>query len=131
MGSINRVAYQHNFSKLLGGAMYDEAARHNNARKILAIVSDYARGRHGEYTVLDLGCSTGIMTNYLASHFAMTVGVDIDEEAVRYATKQRRKSPAKAWYLGSDAMAPYLFGTTPSTPSCVLTCMNMCRMLSA
>jgi 2-polyprenyl-3-methyl-5-hydroxy-6-metoxy-1,4-benzoquinol methylase len=103
MKSTNHGIYQHHFSRLLGEAMYHKDQRHNKAKKIVAVVSDYAQGRLRELTVLDVGCSTGIMTNYLADHFETTVGVDIDVEALQYATKQ--KNPNGAWFLTSDAMA--------------------------
>lgn len=103
MQLTNHDIYQHNFSKLLGEAMYDRDQRHNKAKKIVAVVSDYAQGRLREFTVLDVGCSTGIMTNYLADYFKTTVGVDIDVEALQYATMQR--NPERACFLTSDAMA--------------------------
>ncbi|MHC1741660.1 MAG: class I SAM-dependent methyltransferase [Syntrophobacteraceae bacterium] len=102
-------AYQRNFSRLIGRAMYDEPKRHHKAKKIVAVISDYAQGCQTEFTVLDVGCSTGIMTHYLADHFRMIAGVDIDEEALRYASKQGHGKAAREWFLASDAMAmPFL-----------------------
>ena len=48
---------------------------------------------------------TGIMTHYLANRFRMITGVDIDEEALRYASRQGRCKSAAECYLASDAMA--------------------------
>jgi hypothetical protein len=55
--------YQRNFSRLIGRAMYDEPKRQHKAKKIVAVISDSAQGRQREFSVLDVGCSTGIVSN--------------------------------------------------------------------
>jgi hypothetical protein len=106
MGPNDRAVYQHNFSKLLGGAMYDEAARHNKARKILAIVSDYARGRRGEYTVLDLGCSTAIIDDPIrfAATDVCTPGSRLQRLAALFARKAHWLIPTYVFVLKKDAV---------------------------
>jgi len=84
--------------------MYDKNQRLNKARKIAAVISDHVEGLQGQFTVLDVGCSTGIMTHHLAEHFKATVGVDIDSEALQYASTQSWENLGTASFLASDAM---------------------------
>ena len=46
--------------------------------------------------------STEIMTNFMAGHFGMMIGMDIDTEAVRFAVAQKKDE--SAFFLTSDAL---------------------------
>jgi 2-polyprenyl-3-methyl-5-hydroxy-6-metoxy-1,4-benzoquinol methylase len=102
METTNAKGYQLNFSRLLGQAMYDAAQRNSKAQKILAVISDHTQALQGELKVLDVGCSTGIMTSFVAQHFKLTVGMDIDAEAVAFANRRNRL--ANAFFISSDAL---------------------------
>jgi 2-polyprenyl-3-methyl-5-hydroxy-6-metoxy-1,4-benzoquinol methylase len=56
----------------------------------------------GALNVLDLGCSTGLMTHVLAPHFKHTFGTDIDLHALEYA---RTAKTCRAVFLPSDALS--------------------------
>jgi len=54
-----------------------------------------------ELSCLDIGCSSGVITNLLAGRFGKVVGVDVDEDALAAARKNFRKK--NTTFLGMDA----------------------------
>jgi len=80
------MEYQSNFTdnSVAKGHMYDGKERLEKAKKVVAVLRDYANEIES-LSVLDISCSTGIITGYFAQHFHKVVGIDIDEEAVAYA----------------------------------------------
>lgn len=80
--------YQHGFSELHVKAMYDADGRAQKARKTISVLTDYL-ARIGlnpaDLILLDIGCSTGFLTQIYGQTFGTVVGVDIDEAAVCYA----------------------------------------------
>jgi 2-polyprenyl-3-methyl-5-hydroxy-6-metoxy-1,4-benzoquinol methylase len=84
---MKEYEYQDNFSSMHPDVMYDYAARQKKANKILSVLKDYL-GESGEsLCLLDVGCSAGIMTSELSKIFKSSLGIDIDETAVQYASK--------------------------------------------
>lgn len=83
--------YQFNFSQILTEAMYDREAREKKAKTIIAVLSDYFRSDFKSFSVLDVGCSTGFIANYLSNFFGQVLGIDIDESAIDFAKRQFRK----------------------------------------
>jgi len=78
--------YQHNFSRMVDGAMYNLQARERKAKTILAVLQDFSGNTAiSSLRLLDVGSSTGIIDNYLADHFLHVTGIDIDNEAVEFA----------------------------------------------
>jgi len=77
--------YQFGFSNLHPKEMYDTFGREQKARKALSVLNDYYRGNLEELTVLDIGCSTGIISHYLSDKFKKVIGIDIDNSAIEYA----------------------------------------------
>lgn len=77
--------YQENFSSLHPEIYFDDVTRSKKAKKMLAIVRDFCGEDLSELQVLDVGCSTGAMCSLLANEFGAVTGIDIDENAVRYA----------------------------------------------
>ena len=72
--------------------MFDELGRLQKARKTVAIILDTLRQNGVEprqTRVLDIGCSTGILTRHYAEYFGTVVGIDIDDGAVEWAAKNR------------------------------------------
>ena len=85
--------YQHNFSRMVDGAMYNRQAREKKAMTILAVLHDFfQKANTSDLTLLDIGTSTGIMDNFLANHFLKVTGIDIDEEAVEFANRSFKKN---------------------------------------
>ncbi len=84
--------YQLGFSAIHPGTMFDEAGRLRKARKTVAVILDAMEslGRDpAQARLLDIGCSTGILTQHYAETFGRVVGVDIDDGAVEWAQKNR------------------------------------------
>jgi len=72
--------------------MYDYVVRRKKANKILAVLRDCLRESDGKKRLLDVGCSTGIITSELSRCFDSTLGIDIDRDAVEYAKKHFSRS---------------------------------------
>ncbi len=88
MEKINLV-YQDNFSSEYEGMMYKEEKILKKAKKTIAVLKDFL-GELDNKSVLDLGCSTGIATNYYSKYFKKTTGIDIDKKAIEYAKGNNR-----------------------------------------
>lgn len=84
--------YQLNFSKILPEAMYDRKAREKKAKTIVAVLRDYFDCDLKSFSVLDVGCSTGFITNYLSNFCGRVVGIDIDGTAIEFAERQFARS---------------------------------------
>ena len=78
--------YQFNYSEISESveSMYDFKNRILKAKKTIRILKDYFEETK-EFNLLDIGCSSGIMTNEYSKHFKETVGVDLDSKAISYA----------------------------------------------
>ena len=68
--------FQLNYSKLIL-SMYNQDERLKKANKTIAVLKDYLK-EISTLTLLDIGSSTGIMTNEYAKHFKNVIGVDLD-----------------------------------------------------
>lgn len=80
-----KYEYQLGFSDKHSGQMYDYSIREWKANKMLAVLRDYLGDRLDTLLALDVGCSTGIMDNFISPNFKKLYGVDIDAPAVSYA----------------------------------------------
>jgi len=80
--------YQYNFSQMLHKQMYDGRGRENKAKTMIAVFSDYFKTDLKSFSILDIGCSTGFITNYISDFFGQVVGIDIDEPAIDFAKHQ-------------------------------------------
>ncbi len=58
--------------------LFDPEGRLEKAEKVIAVLSDYWQGGVVSKTVVDVGCSTGIMTRRFASAFGRVIGLDTD-----------------------------------------------------
>lgn len=72
--------------------MYNVENRKRVAVQAYKVLAHFLRRRDlSNLSCLDIGCSTGIITSYLASYFKKTVGVDVDKDAISFAQKTYRK----------------------------------------
>lgn len=78
--------YQFNYSQLKP-SMYENEVRVKKANKTILILKDYLKST-SKLTLVDIGSSTGIMTNEYAKYFKTVIGVDLDEQAVIYANEK-------------------------------------------
>ncbi|MBU1076239.1 MAG: class I SAM-dependent methyltransferase [Spirochaetes bacterium] len=83
---INKNNYQQGFSKQFPRIL-QQKRKIFKAKKILAILKDYFKNMLSNKTCLDIGSSSGIITNYLGAYFKKTIGIDIDEHAIKKSKK--------------------------------------------
>lgn len=78
--------YQYNYTEnaVAKVNMYDEAGRQQKADKIITVLEDYF-GNLNELSLLDMSCSTGMMTKAFCPVFGKVYGIDIDQSAVEFA----------------------------------------------
>ncbi|QBB69582.1 class I SAM-dependent methyltransferase [Pseudolysobacter antarcticus] len=93
--------YQRDFS-LAYESMNAVDDRQRKAATMLAVLCEALGDKIGSARLLNLGCSTGIIDEYLAGHVAAVTGVDIDEPAIALASS-RRTAP-NVEFLLDDAM---------------------------
>ena len=109
---IDKAEYQRDFSELHPKTMFDELGRLQKARKTVAVILDALRNAGvdpADTRLLDIGCSTGILTRHYAEYFGKVVGIDIDDGAVEWARRNRAKENLS--YRIADSMElPFLSG---------------------
>jgi SAM-dependent methyltransferase len=93
--------YQQDFS-LAYESMHSVEDRQRKAATMLAVLREAFGERLGSADVLNLGCSTGIIDEYLAGHVGSMTGVDIDQPAIALASSRRNASNLK--FQLDDAM---------------------------
>jgi len=79
--------YQYNLSRIHHDKLYDREGREKKAMTMVAVLKDFFLDDLGGLSVLDVGSSTGIVDNFLSGFFGSVTGIDIDEEAVEFATR--------------------------------------------
>lgn len=84
---MKNYKYQKKFS-VQHTELYDTEEREQKANKIIAVLSDGVKKPLNSLSLLDIGSSTGIMTQLLSKHFNNTIGIDIDEKAVAFSKKK-------------------------------------------
>lgn len=84
-------SYQHNYSTLKP-YVFDTQARQRKALTIVKVCSDFLNTEDlNGLTLLDVGSSSGIIDNALASYFGQVHGIDIDEPAMNHAKATFKK----------------------------------------
>jgi ubiquinone/menaquinone biosynthesis C-methylase UbiE len=109
---IEKAEYQRDFSEIHPKTMFDELGRLQKARKTVAVIFDAlnkAGTEPGDVRVLDIGCSTGILTRHYAEYFGRVVGIDIDDGAVEWARKNRAAENV-SYRIGDSMELPFLTG---------------------
>ena len=88
---MTNIHYQCRFSEKHPQVVYNLEARQKKAKTIIAVLRDFFGTDFRSFSILDVGCSTGIMANYFSDYFGQVVGIDIDEPAVQYAKENFAK----------------------------------------
>jgi len=104
--------YQRDFSGTHPKTMFDELGRLQKARKTVAVILDALRQAGidpRETRLLDIGCSTGILTRHYAEFFGRVIGIDIDDGAVEWA-RQNRAADNVTYKIGDSLNVPFLTG---------------------
>ena len=89
--AVNSSQYQYGFSTDHFDAIHNHSARSRKARTMVAVLRDYLQSDLKMLNLLDIGCSTGIISCYLSRHFGSVVGIDIDRPAVTHASATFQK----------------------------------------
>jgi len=83
--------------------MYDIVMREQKAKKLLSVLDDYYSQNLKILSLLDIGCSTGIISHMLSRRFGKVVGIDIDKSAIEYAKENHRSENLE--FVVCDAMS--------------------------
>jgi len=86
--------------------LYDKSGRLQKAKKIVAVMSDFAGVDLSAYSVLDIGGSAGMMVDHFADHFHEIVEIDIDDVAIRLGREQCDRRNVR-WLCGDGAQLPF------------------------
>lgn len=98
--------YQHNYSDLKP-QMYDMQSRMMRGKRIVLVLQHALSKRTlSKSSILDIGCSTGIITNELSAVCKNIVGVDIDTEAISYAKNHFHKKNL-SFHVGDAMRLPF------------------------
>ncbi|MBN2004370.1 MAG: class I SAM-dependent methyltransferase [Anaerolineae bacterium] len=101
------MKYQTDYSQHFP-ATTDRAKRTLKLQKVLRVLEDFLGHSLTGLRVLDMGCSIGVMTGYLAESAHLAVGIDIDQGAIRQAAQN---GPQASLVIGDTGGAPF----APST----------------
>ena len=85
------TGYQEDYSAK-DPSLYDIEARTIKAQKIFRVIDDFCVNDPGTCQCLDIGCSAGINTNFLADHVRDAVGLDIDGPAIRSGYMRKKQN---------------------------------------
>lgn len=95
-------SYQSNYS-IHDPSLFDLNAR--TIKKIFSIIKDFSSKEPTTCLCLDIGCSAGINTNFLAANVNECIGIDIDEPAVK--TGHSRKKANSEFMIGDVGCLPF------------------------
>ena len=79
------------YSRVRPQAVFDIESRNRKAQTILCVLRDHLSVPFHRLSVLDIGCSTGIIADALAAHFKKVVGIDVDANAIGFARSTFRR----------------------------------------
>lgn len=102
LGNPYQISYSRHQPEIL-----DESDRLQKAQQILGVLKKHLQSKKLEsLKLLDYGCSSGVITNFLTDHFAQTIGVDVDTSAIQEACKTYQK-PNLKFIQTSDEHIPF------------------------
>lgn len=70
---------------------HDPEGRRQKARKTLAVLREHLKGL-SRLSALEIGCSTGFLSQVYSSEFRTMCGIDIDEKAIEFANRENTSS---------------------------------------
>jgi ubiquinone/menaquinone biosynthesis C-methylase UbiE len=85
--------------------LFDPSGRLEKAQKIVNVLDDYFGGNLAGQTVVDVGCSTGIMTRHFAQFSGRVIGLDTDRVGVNNGARLSREagfSDGQLKFCGGD-----------------------------
>lgn len=118
----DKKKYQYEFSDMHKDVMYNSDRREQKAQKTIAVIQDCLKSVGKEsrkLSLLDIGCSTGYMTKLYSSYFKEVTGIDIDQNAVKYAQENNSDESVK-FQIGNAMDVDF-----PSNSFDVITCSHI------
>lgn len=81
---------------LFNSKVLEKQGRLKIAEQIMKVLSIYHDKKNPKLLkALDIGCSSGIITNYLAGIYGEVVGIDVDKRSIEFAGKEFRRKNLK------------------------------------
>ena len=87
-------------------SVFNQEGRTRKAITTLAVLKQVIRKAPEQASVLVVGGSSGIVDHYLAKHFALVVGLDIDASAIRFA-HEHHQHPSLAFLISDAQFLPF------------------------
>jgi SAM-dependent methyltransferase len=98
------TTYQEDYSQNYP-TLFDINRRTIKARKIFSVIKDFSEKEPGLCRGLDIGCSAGINTNFLGSELKDAIGIEIDEDALKFGYSRRK--PNVHFLMGDAIHLPF------------------------
>jgi 2-polyprenyl-3-methyl-5-hydroxy-6-metoxy-1,4-benzoquinol methylase len=95
---------QYGFSDKFKDTAFDGERRKEKAKKSLAVLQHYL-GRLNHLSLVDLGCSTGFISEEYALYFKTVAAVDIDEAAVHFGALKNKRPNLHYFVMDSQQTA--------------------------
>lgn len=85
----------------------EKADRLRVAKQLLAILEDWFGMTLKTLTILDIGCSSGIITQDIAAQAKKTIGIDVDIHAISLAKKNYERKPSLTFRVANATNLPF------------------------
>ncbi len=88
--------------------LFDPTGRIEKASKVVAVLHDYFGEKTSDAVVVDVGCSTGIMTRHFAQFFGRVIGLDNDSVGVVHGARLAKEAGIgvdRLQFCGGDGCA--------------------------
>jgi len=89
----------------------DPTGRKLRARRIVEALRELGHIDLSRASVIDVGCSTGLITREVANHVAFIVGIDVDSDLVRSAAGSPTKMSSASFVIGTGSLLPFADAT--------------------
>lgn len=86
---FDRIVQNKYYSKFVP-KIFDTYSRNKIGKQVVGILKEYINETKN-LTCLDIGCSNGVVSNLLSQKFKSVTGIDIDQEAIKYAQEKYNK----------------------------------------
>lgn len=98
---------QRSFSEVHPAAVYGREGRTRKAATIIQVLRDYFGDDLQSFSLLDVGCSAGIIDDFLSDHVGEIAGIDTDQPAIQYAKANSGKDHV-SFCVGSAMDIPFM-----------------------
>ena len=86
----------------------EKSDRKRVAAQLVLIMKKFLRRKNFKgIKILDIGCSSGIITQFIAGQGGTTIGIDVDKNAIKEATADNKDIKNLSFRLASGATLPF------------------------